>query len=105
MLEISDILEVRKHIEGLKAVIFDLDDTLYISIFLHPILQESLQSIQPQNLSSVSKSSPHFTAMPIRMAMATTVHTMELIKEPIRSHFGLSRFPSGAATMTPKITA
>ena len=29
MLEISDILEVRKHIEGLKAVIFDLDDTLY----------------------------------------------------------------------------
>lgn len=29
MLEISDILEVKEHIEGLKAVIFDLDDTLY----------------------------------------------------------------------------
>ena len=29
MLEISDILEVKEHIKGLKAVIFDLDDTLY----------------------------------------------------------------------------
>ena len=29
MLEISDILEVKEYIEGLKAVIFDLDDTLY----------------------------------------------------------------------------
>lgn len=29
MIEISDILEVKKYIEGLKAVIFDLDDTLY----------------------------------------------------------------------------
>lgn len=29
MIEISDILEVKEHIEGLKAVIFDLDDTLY----------------------------------------------------------------------------
>lgn len=29
MVEISDILEVKEHIEGLKAVIFDLDDTLY----------------------------------------------------------------------------
>lgn len=29
MIEISDILEVKDHIEGLKAVIFDLDDTLY----------------------------------------------------------------------------
>lgn len=29
MIEISDVLEVKNHIEGLKAVIFDLDDTLY----------------------------------------------------------------------------
>lgn len=29
MIEISDILEVKNHIEGLKAVVFDLDDTLY----------------------------------------------------------------------------
>lgn len=29
MLEISDILEVKEHIEGLRAVIFDMDDTLY----------------------------------------------------------------------------
>ena len=29
MIEISDILEVKNHIDGLKAVIFDLDDTLY----------------------------------------------------------------------------
>lgn len=29
MIEISGILEVRNHIEGLDAVIFDLDDTLY----------------------------------------------------------------------------
>lgn len=29
MIEISAILEVKNHIEGLKAVIFDLDDTLY----------------------------------------------------------------------------
>lgn len=29
MIEISNILEVKKHIEGLDAVIFDLDDTLY----------------------------------------------------------------------------
>ena len=29
MIVISDILEVKKHVEGLKAVIFDLDDTLY----------------------------------------------------------------------------
>ena len=29
MIEISDILEVKCHIEGLKAVVFDLDDTLY----------------------------------------------------------------------------
>lgn len=29
MIEISDILEVKEYIEGLKAVIFDLDDTLY----------------------------------------------------------------------------
>lgn len=29
MIEISSILEVRNHIEGLDAVIFDLDDTLY----------------------------------------------------------------------------
>lgn len=29
MIEILDILEVRNHIEGLKAVIFDMDDTLY----------------------------------------------------------------------------
>lgn len=29
MLEICDVLEVKNHIEGLKAVIFDLDDTLY----------------------------------------------------------------------------
>lgn len=29
MIEIFDILEVKEHTEGLKAVIFDLDDTLY----------------------------------------------------------------------------
>lgn len=29
MIEISDILEVKKYIGGIKAVIFDLDDTLY----------------------------------------------------------------------------
>lgn len=29
MIEILEILEVRKHTEGLKAVIFDMDDTLY----------------------------------------------------------------------------
>lgn len=29
MIEILDILEVKKHTEGLKAVIFDMDDTLY----------------------------------------------------------------------------
>lgn len=29
MIEISDILEAKRHTEGLKAVIFDLDDTLY----------------------------------------------------------------------------
>jgi len=29
MIVISDILEVKKYVEGLKAVIFDLDDTLY----------------------------------------------------------------------------
>ena len=29
MIEISGILEVKKHIQGLKAIIFDLDDTLY----------------------------------------------------------------------------
>lgn len=29
MIEISGILEVKEHIQGLKAVIFDLDDTLY----------------------------------------------------------------------------
>ena len=29
MIEISDILETKSHTEGLKAVIFDLDDTLY----------------------------------------------------------------------------
>lgn len=29
MIEISSILEVKNHIEGLEAVIFDLDDTLY----------------------------------------------------------------------------
>ena len=29
MIEISDILEVKKYTGGLKAVIFDLDDTLY----------------------------------------------------------------------------
>ena len=29
MIEISDILEVKNHIEGLKAIVFDLDDTLY----------------------------------------------------------------------------
>lgn len=29
MIEILDILEVKKHIEGLKAVVFDMDDTLY----------------------------------------------------------------------------
>lgn len=29
MIEISNVLEVKDHIEGLKAVIFDLDDTLY----------------------------------------------------------------------------
>ena len=29
MIKIGDILEVEKHINGLRAVIFDLDDTLY----------------------------------------------------------------------------
>ena len=29
MIEIIDILEAKKHVEGLKAVIFDMDDTLY----------------------------------------------------------------------------
>ena len=29
MIEISNILEVQDHINGLKAVIFDMDDTLY----------------------------------------------------------------------------
>ena len=29
MIKIGDILEVEKHIDGLRAVIFDLDDTLY----------------------------------------------------------------------------
>lgn len=29
MIEISGVLEVKNHIEGLKAVVFDLDDTLY----------------------------------------------------------------------------
>ena len=29
MIEIFDILEVKNHIEGLKAVVFDMDDTLY----------------------------------------------------------------------------
>ena len=29
MIEISDILEAKRHTEGLKAVIIDLDDTLY----------------------------------------------------------------------------
>ena len=29
MIEIIDILEVKNHVEGLKAVIFDMDDTLY----------------------------------------------------------------------------
>lgn len=29
MIEISDILEVKKYIKDLKAIIFDLDDTLY----------------------------------------------------------------------------
>lgn len=29
MIEVSDVLEMKNHIEGLKAVIFDLDDTLY----------------------------------------------------------------------------
>ena len=29
MIEISDILEVCDHVSGLKAIIFDLDDTLY----------------------------------------------------------------------------
>lgn len=29
MIQISDILEVQDHIEGLRAVIFDMDDTLY----------------------------------------------------------------------------
>lgn len=29
MIEILDILEVKKHVEGLKAIIFDMDDTLY----------------------------------------------------------------------------
>ena len=29
MIKISNILEVEKHIDGLRAVIFDLDDTLY----------------------------------------------------------------------------
>lgn len=29
MIEITDILDVPKHVSGLKAVIFDLDDTLY----------------------------------------------------------------------------
>ncbi len=29
MIEILNILEVKNHIEGLKAVIFDMDDTLY----------------------------------------------------------------------------
>ena len=28
MIEISNILEVKNHIQNLKAVIFDLDDTL-----------------------------------------------------------------------------
>ena len=29
MIEITDILDAEQHIEGLKGVIFDLDDTLY----------------------------------------------------------------------------
>ena len=29
MIEIFDILEVKEHTEGLKAIIFDMDDTLY----------------------------------------------------------------------------
>ncbi len=29
MIEISEILDVKQHLQGLKAVIFDLDDTLY----------------------------------------------------------------------------
>ena len=29
MIEIRNILEVRNHVEGLKAVVFDMDDTLY----------------------------------------------------------------------------
>lgn len=29
MIEIDNILEIEKHIEGIKATIFDLDDTLY----------------------------------------------------------------------------
>ena len=29
MIKISNILEVKNHIEGLKAIIFDMDDTLY----------------------------------------------------------------------------
>lgn len=29
MIRISDILEVQDHIEGLRAVVFDMDDTLY----------------------------------------------------------------------------
>ena len=29
MIEIFDILEVEKHVEGLNAVVFDMDDTLY----------------------------------------------------------------------------
>lgn len=29
VIEITDILDVEKHVEGLKVIIFDLDDTLY----------------------------------------------------------------------------
>ena len=29
MIEINNILEVEKHLDGIKAVVFDLDDTLY----------------------------------------------------------------------------
>lgn len=29
MIEITNILDAEKHIEGFEAVIFDLDDTLY----------------------------------------------------------------------------
>lgn len=29
MIEISNILEVKNHIDGLKAIVFDMDDTLY----------------------------------------------------------------------------